>query len=166
MALADARAAGVEVPADVYRELLEWLDTDPGGATAAAAALRTACRIFCGTTERDPHLVADRVLLEKADAPGTGEDETEDAQVRYFATIAEFYWGGDAWNGRRRIHAERILPRQRREQDGCLLGSWDPGGDAVPGDDRVAATALTAMLFDAAYISTYRNGMKSSLLPK
>jgi hypothetical protein len=165
MALADARLADFETPSDAYRDVLAWLDTEPGGRTLAAAAMRTCCRLFCGTNLRDPRLVVDHDILTQADAPGREDENRLDAAGEYFATVAEFYWGGDVWNERRVGRFAALLRRQRGKDDGCLMGSWDATGADAPETDRVGATALTSMLFDCAYISTYRNVMKKPLIP-
>lgn len=168
IALAQARVAALDIPADVRHDVLAWLDTDPGGATEADAAMRTCCRVLLGTTQRDPHLAADYLILASfdADAPKTGR--ASDALGRYFVTVAESYWGGDMWARRRTSGFLALLPLQRDADDGCLCGSWDSVGAEAPEGDRVGATALTAMLFDAQYISSYANVMRARgpLIPK
>ena len=168
LAVAEARHAGFDVPAEVSRDVLSWLDSDPGGRTESAAAMRTCCRVFLGTTQRDPRLIADHEILVAFDAVPDKDGRASDALGRYFVTVAESHWGGDVWARRRTSGNGAVLPRQRREEDGCVCGSWDPDGAGGPEGDRVGATALTAMLFDAAYISTYANVMraKGPLIPK
>ena len=168
LAVAGARNIGVDVPADVSRDVLSWLDSDPGGRTETAAAMRTCCRVFFGATQRDPHLVADHEILVAFDAAADGDGKVAEALSRYFVTVAEARWGGDVWARRRGSGNGAVLPLQRREADGCICGSWDPDGAGGPEGDRVGVTALTAMLFDAAYISSYANVMRARgpLIPK
>jgi hypothetical protein len=160
-AVAQARGAGLDVPAEVGRDVLAWLDSYPGGRTQSAAAMRTCCRLFLGATQRDPHLIADHEVLISFDAAPDQEGRTSDALGRYFVTVAESRWGGEAWARRRGARNNAVLPLQRREADGCVCGSWDPDSAGGPEGGRVGATALTAMLFDACYISTYANVMRA-----
>jgi hypothetical protein len=168
MAVAQARHADIDVPSDLSRDVLAWLDADPGGRTESAAAMRTCCRVFLGTTQRDAHLIADHEILVEFDADPVKEGSATDALGRYFVTVAESFWGGDVWARRRGVKNGAVIPLQRREDDGCVCGSWDAGGIVGPEGGRVGATALTAMLFDAYYISSYANVMRARgpLIPK
>jgi len=166
MALADARLAGVSVPDDVYRDVLMWLGTTSGGSSVGDAAMRACCRLFCGTTQQDPRLLAELAVLQRGDEKPDADREALDAATRHLATVAEYYLGGDVWKGRRRSNVDP-LARQHGKDDACLMGSWDGDRPVEPDGDRVGATALTSMLFDAAYISTYRNAVSDkSLVPK
>jgi hypothetical protein len=159
-AVAEARGQGLDVPADLSRDVLSWLDADPGGPSESAAAMRTCCRLSLGATQRDPHMIADHEILTAFDAAPEKDGKASDALGRYFVTLAESRWGGAVWARRRTTGNGAVLPLQRRESDGCICGSWDPDGAGGPEGDRVGATALTAMLFDACFISTYANVMR------
>jgi len=166
LALAEARGMGLTVPDAAVAEVLDWLDTDPGGATEAAAAMRTCCRVALGATQRDEHLQADhRILLgfvAAPDAPG----HADDAASRFLATVAASQWGLDLWR-----HWFDEIPvvcaRQRGADAGCACGTWS-AGCAGPEGDAVGATALSAMLFDPRFISTYANGIRAKrpLIPE
>ncbi len=161
MAIAQARHADIEVSTDVSRDVLAWLDADRGGRSEAAAAMRTCCRVLLGATQRDPHLIADHEILVAFDADENKEGTATDALGRYFVTVAESVWGGEVWARRFGSRNGAVIPLQHREGDGCVCGSWDPDGAVGPEGDRVGVTALTAMLFDAGFISTYANVMRA-----
>jgi hypothetical protein len=161
MAVAQARDADIEVPSDVSRDVLVWLDADPGGRSEAAAAMRTCCRVLLGATQRDPHLIADHEILVAFDAAAVDDGRATDALGRYFVTVAESFWGGEVWARRFGSRNGAVIPLQRRESDGCVCGSWDADGTVGPEGGRLGATALTAMLFDAGFISTYANVMRA-----
>ena len=167
MALADARSVEVQVPDEVYRDVLSWLDTEPGGRSVEAAVLRTCCRLFCGTSLQDPRLLADHAVLKESGEGGGGDGAALDPTGVYFANVAGFYWGGDVWSRRRTFNFKVLVPLQHGEGDGCLVGSWDPDGTVGKGGSRVVSTALFSMLYEATYISTYRNAIGGRpLIPK
>lgn len=176
LAVANARAwePPIAVPDDVFRDVLAWLDTDPGSATEADAAIRTCARVYAGTTQRDPHLLADHEILRRTDPVGADGAVTGaplDAEGRYFVTRAGWLWGGPIWRHRRQFNADVFPPLQRPAEDGCVGGSWDAPVAARRGDGpthgRLGATALTLMLEDPCFVSTYRNAMEdTSLIPK
>ena len=126
------------------------------------------CRLFLGATQRDPHLVADHAILLDYDADPDRDGKATDPLGRYLVTVAESRWGGEPWARRRTSRNGALLPLQRSEADGCACGSWDPDGAGGPEGGRIGATALTAMLFDAVYISSYANVMrqKEPQIPK
>lgn len=138
MALKSAEAAGIEVPRDVYDDVMKFLDsvaTDGGsqyiyrpqepGFRIAMNAEGLLCRILLGWKQDDLRLRRGvELLIDPQYMPSFDDHYARDVYHWYYATQTLHHYGGEPW----RIWNERmreLLPQQQ-EQHGANAGSWNP----------------------------------------
>jgi hypothetical protein len=79
-------------------------------------------------------------------------DGSIDMYYWYYATLAMFQVGGDAWKRWNEAMVPSIVANQRTDGDYCLYrGSFDPIDPWGPDGGRVYSTALLAMCLEVYY---------------
>jgi hypothetical protein len=158
MALHSAEAAGLPLPAVTRTGMIRFLQQTTTGTHRGlagyrpyAAATRTmtaealVCRIFL---RRTPHAAAQQeaVAFLLQETPQYGEINL---YYWYYATLALFQLGGDAWTTWNEALTQRLLATQRRS--GPATGSWDPTTVWGSYGGRVYSTAMAALCLEVYY---------------
>jgi len=184
-ALYSAELSELNFPKKAYDGVLAWYDgvTDPttcdvgyakglspdetggSGARRTTTAQAILARIFLRKRKTDPALAA---VPRLAGEVPEWKPARIDFTFWHFASSAVFQFDGPdgplwkQWGDRL---AGTLVPQQKRPQDGCANGSWDPEMDrwgAVGG--RVYATAINALTLETFY--RYANVYGSAGKPK
>jgi hypothetical protein len=171
-ALYSAELSELHFPKKAYDGVLAWYDgvTDPtthdvgyakgispdeaggSGGRSTTTAQGILARIFLRKRKTDPELGAVPRLAGEAPEWKPGKI---DFTLWHFASSAVFQFDGPdgpLWKRWTTPMAGALLPPQKRRQDGCPNGSWDPEMDrwgAVGG--RVYATAINALTLETFY---------------
>lgn len=182
LALKQAKAAGIKVPAEAFQGGLAFLDyaTDsdgntgydsPGGGSALMAvnegrfdalptmtAVGVVSRIFAGKKTSDDLVRkgARHLLAELPAWPAKGRSPKINFYYWYYATYAMFQLDGKAWATWNEAMKEALVPRQR--QGGIEDGSWDPEGEWCVAGGRVYATALNCLTLEIYYRYARKHG--------
>jgi hypothetical protein len=131
----------------------DMVDRFPGELSESMTGVGVLARIFLGEDPKRSDAVqkgAARCLerLPRWD-PSAG---TIDMYYWYYATLAMFQVGGDAWKRWNAAIKTAVVDTQRRDGDYCgAKGSWDPLDPWGPDGGRVYATAVLAMCLEAHY---------------
>jgi hypothetical protein len=144
MALKTAEMAGLDVPAETFARLGEFLDSvavEDGArygymrystlkavtqVTAAVTAEGLLCRQFLGWPQRDPRLVRGLELV-MAEKPITFKGDSKDVYAWYYITQVAHHMEGEPW-GRWNERLRTELPLAQATA-GRERGSWDPSLD-------------------------------------
>jgi RNA polymerase sigma factor (sigma-70 family) len=120
--------------------------------TASMTAVGMLCRQYLGANPRDPALAAGADVL-KAQPP----DKTDNVYYQYYATLALFHLGGDAWkawnegaDGKGGLR-QTLLAKQSKDTDkkACENGSWDPEGTWKAAGGRLMQTSWSLRMLEA-----------------
>lgn len=145
MALKSALLAGLRVKKNSIQRALRWFDsvTDENGRThyrklgdrnslgvsPALTAVALLCRLFAGAKPEDP--AVQRAVQQILSFPPFWSDKPDnktlprmDAYYWYYATLALYMVGGEAWKKWNPQIRDLLVSKQRRK--GCEAGSWDP----------------------------------------
>ncbi|MFM8805594.1 MAG: hypothetical protein ACKOK8_17095, partial [Planctomycetia bacterium] len=144
MALKTAEMAGLEVPAETFARIGDFLDTvanekrtaygylrhsplkPASPVTAAVTAEGLLCRQYLGWPQADPRLVEGIELLLNEKKIDFAEDG-KDVYAWYYITQVAHHMEGDAWR-RWNEQVSTVLPREQVAK-GREKGSWDPALD-------------------------------------
>jgi hypothetical protein len=161
MALASARAAGVEAPQTVFERARHWLDVEVAGGTAGG--------VYGYTSPVEPRvaMVAEGLFTRQVLGARRGEPAVEEAAryiaaqtqgarthldnlyLLYYGNLALYQYQGwiwETWNVRVRDHLVR-----RQHATGPRAGSWDPSGPWTESGGRVLATAFATLTLEVYY---------------
>jgi hypothetical protein len=131
----------------------DLVDRFPAEKSESMTAVGMLARIFIGEDPRTSKVVKQGADLCLKLAPTWNpSDGSIDMYYWYYATLAMYQVGGDAWNKWNAAMTTSMVPNQRMDTDYCAFkGSWDPidpwGGDG----GRVYSTALLAMCLEVYY---------------
>jgi len=171
-ALYSAELSELRFPKKAYDGVLAWYDsvTDPttyevgyakgvspdetggSGGRSTTTAQAIVARIFLRKRKSDPALAAVQALA--ADLPEWKPGRIDFTRW-HFASLAVFQFdgpNGPLWKRWGDPLTRALIPQQKRPQDGCSNGSWDPEMDrwgAVGG--RVYATAMNVLTLETFY---------------
>jgi len=142
MALKSAEMAGVNVPADTFTRIGQFLDSVAGEkgtrygyrrlsdlkpaspVTAAVTAEGLLCRQYLGWPQADPRLVEGLELLMADNRLDFDNKESKDVYAWYHITQVAHHMEGDQWR-RWNQQLREVLPREQ-VVNGKQKGSWDP----------------------------------------
>lgn len=158
MALKSADLAGLTVPERTRKGMRRFLQRCSSGEHGGLAAYRpherptrtmTAeallCRLVLGTDgEESKTREAQQYLIEQL--PGDGQ---VNLYYWYYATLALYGLGGDAWQQWNTALQRELIDRQR--DDGVLAGSWDPNTVWGGYGGRVYSTSMATMCLEVYY---------------
>lgn len=169
MALHTARQAGIEQAPEMEtsaRRFVEravhrngWstyadrgIGQDRGGVSIAAVGMLT--KLYLGWSPRAPELARTVDILVRRppeDAARLDWDRTfQSSYYWYYATLALFHHGGEAWEAWNVLLQRTVLPLQQDRHH--LVGSWDPDPNWIgAAGGRVATTALVVLTFEVYY---------------
>ena len=154
--LAQAKAAGLNVPASGFQGAANWLDkvTTADGRfsyqqgrqpSIVMTAVGVLCRQLTGWRSRVPRLRGGVEWL-MIQLPSWNNINF---YYWYFATMAMFQTGDRYWDSWNEALAGTLIEHQRRGGD--EEGSWDPVGHWCGAGGRVMSTALGALCLEAPY---------------
>jgi hypothetical protein len=158
MALATARAAGLDVPEDAFElagHFLDGVQAHDGASyayqrsqqpTPAMTAAGLLCRLHLGWTRNEPALGDGlrRLLAEHPPSPAEAS-----ALYWYHATQVFHHIGGQPWQA---WHGPlRDLLVRTQETDGDQAGSWPPQGEFASASGRLYTTVLMICTLEVYY---------------
>lgn len=162
MALKSAQLAGVDVSADSFAAAAAWLELvgspanrGPTGSYAyqpgrppnlAMTAEGMFVQHLLGRRPDEPRMQASAAILSQS-LPDW--DSYLDTYYWYYATLAMFQQGGQAWERWNHALTGQLLPHQ--EKRGPRAGSWEPAGKWAPTAGRVYQTALCTLMLEVYY---------------
>lgn len=159
MALASARRAKIDVPADALTHVHRWMDavrhpTQPGRYayqpgrqyTNAMTAEGMFIRQLLGAHRDDRHQAGSALFLLE-NLPDW--ENAPDTYYWYYGTLAMFHHQGPEWDRWNRALQNALLPSQRRS--GTAAGSWDPNDQWSQIGGRVYQTAIAALCLEVYY---------------
>lgn len=173
MAAESARRSGVPVPAEVFEGAGRWLDRasstrrpglyayQPGQPpTPSMTAEGMFVQQLLGFDRDDRRMsesaayLLDHLPGQHADGVGaqgrSGEDDEAPTYYWYYATLALYQHGGEAWAAWNSALVPRLLDRQR-SGSGPVSGSWDPEDEWADIGGRVYQTAMCTMMLEIYY---------------
>jgi len=146
MALKSAEMAGVNVPAETFTRIGQFLDSVAGEkgtrygyrrlsdlkpaspVTAAVTAEGLLCRQYLGWPQADPRLVLGlELLMAENQIDFESNAKTKDVYAWYYITQVAHNMEGDLWR-RWNEQLREVLPRAQVAK-GRHMGSWDPALD-------------------------------------
>jgi hypothetical protein len=168
MVLKSAREVGLDVPDDVRRGALSWLGDVADGSSRGLAMYRPGAIDPRYGGRVTPSMTAEAWVCRQflgAGGPGPASDEAAAFLLQhgpdrdpfflyywYYATLAMYQHGGDAWTRWNARVRDQLVRRQTR--GGHADGSWDPaqcGNDYDAKGGRIYTTALAAMTLEVYY---------------
>ncbi len=177
MALASARGAGLRVDDKAFEGARAWIekatestygrvgyisrgagparprnimDKFPADKSESLTAVGILGRIFVGQDPRQSEIIQKGTdLCLKALPVWDEQSGSIDMYYWYYATLALFQVGGDAWKSWNVAMKTEIIDHQHKEN--CEKGSWDPVGPWGSEGGRVYSTALMTMCMQAYY---------------
>lgn len=159
MAMKSASMAGVPVPVQAFTVAEDWMEkvADPRefGAyryqpsrppTISMTAEGMFIQQLLGKTRDDDVMKASAALILN-ELPEWEEDAS--TYYWYYASLAMFQHGGDAW----RSWNGALMPQlvEHQEKGGSARGSWDPEGEWARKAGRVYQTALCTLMLEVYY---------------
>lgn len=158
MALRSARLAGIEIPERTQAGMVRFLESamsrsQPGLAayrpgervTQTMTAEATTCRFFLDLPRQgEIEQQASAFILK--DLPGSGQGNL---YYWYYASLAMYHIGGDAWKDWNAALVPQLLDRQRTE--GAEAGSWDTNTVWGSYGGRVYTTSLATLCLETYY---------------
>jgi hypothetical protein len=161
LALASARRAKLELPADALGHVRDWMERvrdpaqpgrygyQPGQQfSPAMTAEGMFIRQMLGVSRDDPDMHAS-VEFMLNNLPEWTREREQNSYYWYYATLAMFHYQGDAWTEWNEQLKEVLLENQR--QDGCAAGSWDPIDQWSKIGGRIYQTAICALCLEIYY---------------
>lgn len=167
MALKSADIAGINMPGEARRKMIEFLKDRSLGENDGLAAYRkqmaatppmTAEALFCKQMlglRRDNPASREAVDYLLEHPPRLSE---LNFYYWYYGTLAMYQYGGEPWQKWNEAVREELLTLQRTQGD--RAGSWDPKGPWGPYGGRVYSTALSTLCLEVYYrfLPLYRMG--------
>jgi hypothetical protein len=130
----------------------EMVDRFPGEKSESMTAVGVLARIFLGDDPKASEPIRKGVERCLERLPSWQEDGSIDMYYWYYATLAMFQVGGDAWGKWLGALKTAVVDTQRKDGAYCdLKGSWDPKDPWGPDGGRVYATATLALCLEAYY---------------
>ncbi|MEM7232784.1 MAG: prenyltransferase/squalene oxidase repeat-containing protein, partial [Planctomycetota bacterium] len=174
MALKSGKLGGLDVDDDCLRKAASYLDSarfgknggrfryQPGSSRTSLAM--TAQGYFCHQMLAASILTAEdrasptvrraeqeSVLYLLSNLPRPTDMEGVNFYYWYYATLALFQTGGEAWATWNREISQLLIDQQVGEEHGSAFGSWDPRGKRAETAGRVYSTALSVLCLEAYY---------------
>lgn len=159
MALISAQRAGIELSPDVNAHARRWLDRvahdrfpgryayQPGQPfSPAMTAEAMFCQQLLGRSPEEPRMIESAEYL--IEHPPVW-DRQASTYYWYYATLALYQHGGEAWSAWNGPLTQTLLANQRT--DGPAAGSWDPIDRWAVIGGRVYQTALAALMLEVYY---------------
>jgi len=161
LALKSGQAAGLDVPPEVYDNVMKFLDSmmkanmyryreeepEPRISMTAEALF---CRILLGWKRDDRQLTTGvRLILE---TPPAFAEYDRDVYYWFFATQTLYHYGGNEWQMWNSMMRNELLRYQ--EKDGAEAGSWNPTRptrDAWSQYGRLYTTCMSLYIFEVPY---------------
>jgi hypothetical protein len=130
----------------------EMIDRFPNEKSESMTAVGMLARLFVGEDPRKSPMIRKGTELCLELPPVWHEhDGSIDMYYWYYATLALFQVGGDAWRRWSAALEEALLPAQRLDGTYCASkGSWDPVDPWGPDGGRVYSTALMVLCGEVA----------------
>ncbi|MEM7229546.1 MAG: hypothetical protein AAF432_12115 [Planctomycetota bacterium] len=159
MALTSARRAGIDVPEEAFDVGRAWLelvadDRNPGRfayrpGRASSPAMTAESLFVHGLLGSDPKQAqmagsAEYLLRNLPEANGN-----QSTYYWYYATLAMFQYGGDAWEAWNESLKDALLSTQNTR--GIDAGSWDPDDKWANVGGRVYQTAICTLTLEVYY---------------
>jgi hypothetical protein len=131
----------------------EKVDAFPSEKSESTTSVALLARIFIGEDPRRSDLIRRGTALCLKVPPQWDEtDGSIDMYYWYYATLAMYQVGGDAWKSWNAALKSAVVDTQRTDTDYCMFrGSWDPKGPWGSDGGRVYSTALLAMCLEVYY---------------
>ena len=128
-------------------------DRFPADKSEAMTAVGILARAFMGEDPRKSKVIDLGAQLCKALPPTWNTtDGSIDMYYWYYATLAMFQVGGDAWKTWRKAMPAAMVDSQRKDGEFCQYkGSWDPIGPWGHEGGRVYSTAVMSMCLQVYY---------------
>jgi hypothetical protein len=140
------RGSGPARPSDL-------VDRFPAEKSESMTAVAVLARVFLGEDPKKSEVVRKGAALCSALPPVWNPgDGSVDMYYWYYATLAMFQVGGDAWRKWSAAIEPSMVASQRRDTDFSMYrGSWDPVDPWGLDGGRVYATAVMAMCLEVHY---------------
>lgn len=178
MALRSGELANLQVPADTYDKIRQWLDQAQASPTqphlyrynpfapdtdeqrtgrrpsATMTSVGLLMRLYSGWRRDHPAMARGaQYLLKTPPAVGTSSNPQRDTYYWYYATQVMFHMGGEYWSAwNQRLHP---LLLNSQVTDGPLAGSWDPNRPVpdrwAPFAGRIYVTTMNLLSLEVAY---------------
>jgi hypothetical protein len=159
MALKSAELGGIAIPAETRAGIERFLRSVASGRSGGLACYQPArplptrsmtaealvCRQFLGRVDR-PATIRESSDFVLQELPGSG---VVNHYYWYYATLALYQAGGDAWRRWNEALQKKLLATQRL--DGWTAGSWDPDPVWGRAGGRVYSTALCTLCLEVYY---------------
>jgi hypothetical protein len=158
MALKSAEIAGIKIPDDAKRRMVQFLSNRSYGQDKGLASYRegeevsvsmTAEALFSrqmlGIKRTDP------ASLEAVDYLMQNLPRRSELNLYYwyYGTLAMYQYGGESWRMWNESLRDLLVAEQR--QSGENAGSWDPRGPWGPYGGRLYSTTLSALCLEVYY---------------
>jgi hypothetical protein len=122
----------------------------PGSESESLTAVAMTARIFCNESG-SPLMKAGAELLAKKLPVWDEARGSIDMYYWYYGTLAMFQMGGEHWERWNKNLKTAVIDHQRKDEDGCLAGSWDPLDPWGDEGGRVYSTALMTLCLEVYY---------------
>jgi hypothetical protein len=131
----------------------ELVDKFPQDKSESMTAVGMLARIFLGENPKGSDAITKgAALCVKLPPTWNPNDGSIDMYYWYYATLAIFQVGGDAWKKWDAAMKTGIIDTQRMDTDYCMYkGSWDAIDPWGPDGGRVYSTAILALCLEVYY---------------
>ena len=125
----------------------ELVDRFPPDRSESMTAVAVLLRIFSGENPSHSDVIQKGVsLMQRLPPSWNMNDGSIDMYYWYYASLALYQVGGDAWATWERALDQAVLKSQRQDGSHCSFkGSWDPVDPWGPDGGRVYSTALMTL---------------------
>jgi hypothetical protein len=140
----------------------DMMDRFPAEKSESMTGVGMLARIFLGEDPKKSEPIQKGVRLCLQRLPAWEEDGSIDMYYWYYATLAMYQVGGDAWSRWLAALKTAVVDTQRKDGGYCdAKGSWDPKDPWGPDGGRVYSTATLALCLEAYYRYERAFGLRS-----